>query len=107
MIESTTLFGVKIYKSYLAVEITKQSNIIHNPRRRRKKYFVRVSIIEKPACFKTPSGLYMHPILYEQLKQHKDVVSTPAPDYPRSYSLNQFIQYSTLLSQPPLRICIS
>lgn len=91
MIESTTLLGVNIYKSYLAVEISKQVNIIYKPRRRRKKYSVRVSTIEKPACFKTPDGLYMHPILYEQLKQHKDVVSAPAPDYPGAYFFSPFI----------------
>jgi hypothetical protein len=65
--------GVRIHTSQHAVKLTYRWEVHRHPIAKRRRGWRVVRVEERTPCvFKTPSGLFMHPVLFAKLKQAMD-----------------------------------
>lgn len=71
---ASDIFGLKVVSSPDCVHRRHDGfEIVKNPKRRRRRYTVQKRYRFEPIAYRANGVLYMHPTLYEKLKNHPDI----------------------------------
>lgn len=69
---NTSLHGIPVFQSALAVSVSWKWEVRKHPTNKRRRRWAAVRVkLETPCALQTPLGLFLHPVLFAQLRKQE------------------------------------